>query len=506
MTLVEAHKDKISGVLSCYDRVIINGVAGGDGFSWGYAGGMTCFFNKNHLRMFDFATVFKPVTEKIIANAQEIAEKNGVEIEYIRSPRVFRKEERIAGILAGRGMREGLVHIFSCLEVSETYKPWHDRDSGEYYFNKGETKCLCYYFYFIDRELGLCFLKVPTTAPYRLTYYFNGHNWLEHKLIKKEIRYEKEDNAYIDIEDYGKAQELSDKMRVEDLHRVLDIMAWRYSPLPAGYGLKYNWTLHQVEYAQDIVFKDEKSLEVLYENIIKTAMHTVTPEDIANFLGKRFSVLFEGEAGSRYNKRILGTRIKHQMGEVSVKVYDKFGKVLRIEITANNVGAFKAMREVYKRDGSVERKVAPLPKSIYSLFPLVTVFKNAINRYLGFISAFDDTCNGVKRLDKLTGDVKEKERTYKGFNVFKGDDEQILLAVAEGKFNLKGISNKALREQMPEKSSGQVSRILKRLRLHGLIKKIGKTYLYYLTEFGKQVIVTCLKLKNMFLVPELSRG
>jgi hypothetical protein len=161
---------------------------------------------------------------------------------------------------------------------------------------------------------------------------------------------------------------------------------------------------------------------------------------------------------------------------------------------------------VYKRDGSIEHKVAPLPKSIYSLFPLMSVFKNAVNRYLGFISAFDDTSNGVKKLDKLTGDVKEKERTYKGFNIFDQEDDRILLAVADGKFNLKGISNKVLRQQLPEKSPGQISRTLKRLRLHGLIKKIGKRYLYYLTEFGKQVIVTCLKLKNMFLVPELSRA
>jgi hypothetical protein len=155
-------------------------------------------------------------------------------------------------------------------------------------------------------------MKVPTIAPYRVTFYFNGHNWLEHKLIKKGIGYRKEDNAYVDIRDYGKAQELSDKMRVEDLHQAPDIMVRRYSPLPAEYGLRYNRTVHQVEYALDIAFKDEKTLEVLYENIIKTAMHTVTPEDIANFPGKRFSVLFEGEAGSRYTKRILGTRIKHQ--------------------------------------------------------------------------------------------------------------------------------------------------------------------------------------------------
>ena len=41
--------------------------------------------------------------------------------------------------------------------------------------------------------------------------------------------------------------------------------------------------------------------------------------------------------GSRYNERVLGTRIKRQMGELSVKIYDKFGKVLRIEVTAHNV-------------------------------------------------------------------------------------------------------------------------------------------------------------------------
>jgi hypothetical protein len=142
-TLIEAYNDKISGVLFCYDRIIINGVAGGTGFSWGYTGGMTCFFNMNHLLVFDFATVFKPVTEGIINHAKEMAGKGGIGIEYIREPKAFRKEDRIAGILAHRGKGEGLVHIFSCLELCQTYKPWHDRDTGKYYFTNAQTKCLC---------------------------------------------------------------------------------------------------------------------------------------------------------------------------------------------------------------------------------------------------------------------------------------------------------------------------------------------------------------------------
>jgi hypothetical protein len=59
------------------------------------------------------------------------------------------------------------------------------------------------------------------------------------------------------------------------------------------------------------------------------------------------------------------------MGEVSVKVYDKFGIVLRIEVTSNDVTKFKVYREVEKTDGSTVNKMAPVKKSIYSLFVLI---------------------------------------------------------------------------------------------------------------------------------------
>ena len=52
--------------------------------------------------------------------------------------------------------------------------------------------------------------------------------------------------------------------------------------------------------------------------------------------------------------------------------------------------------------------------------------------------------------------------------------------------------------------AGQVSRDLKNLRLQGLIKKVGRTYKYYLTPIGKQVIATGLYLKSLRVVPMLS--
>jgi len=49
-----------------------------------------------------------------------------------------------------------------------------------------QSKCLHYYFYFIDKELDLCYLRVPTWIPLRLQFYINGHNLLAHKQQVKE--------------------------------------------------------------------------------------------------------------------------------------------------------------------------------------------------------------------------------------------------------------------------------------------------------------------------------
>jgi len=501
MLITEKYTTSICGTLSCYDRVIVSGTAG----NWGYAGGMSSFFYEKGFRIFDFAKIFKPLTEAIKANAEKIAVENGIEIEYIRKSGAFRKEDRIAEIIKQRGSHEGLVHVFSALELNITYSPWHDKSKGKTFFKNDQTKCLHYYFYFIDRMLGLCFIRVPTIAPFKTTIYFNGHSLLETKLKKQNIEYKKMDNAFTYISDFSKAQKLSDNIKIEDIHSAFDIFSARYCPLPTDWELHWNYTIGQVEYSTDIIFKNSETLEPVYENIIKTAMHTVTPDDIANFLGKRFSVLFEGETGSRYNKRILGTRIKHQMGEISVKIYDKFGSVLRIEVTSNDVSKLKTFREVIKRDGTIETKMAPVKKSIYSLFALTQIFKNAARRYLEYISSFDDPSEGLKKLDKVVEPVKSNNRNYKGFNFFSKDDEKILVAISDGKFTLKGITNKELRTMIPEKSQGQLSRILKRLRLHGLIKKVGKTYKYYLSALGRQIILAGLKFKNMFLIPELAR-
>jgi DNA-binding HxlR family transcriptional regulator len=75
-----------------------------------------------------------------------------------------------------------------------------------------------------------------------------------------------------------------------------------------------------------------------------------------------------------------------------------------------------------------------------------------------------------------------------------------------GEFFISGFTNKSLHQHLPRQNSGWVTRLLKRLRVHGLIKKVGRRYKYYLTAFGRQVVTMALKLREMWLIPTLAYG
>jgi hypothetical protein len=499
--LTERHAGQIAGVLGCWDRMLVFGTLPKICF----AGGMTSFLYERKIRIFDYPKFAEPFRNRIRENAEKMAAEAGIEIEFIRK-RNFRKEDRAKEILAGRGEQAGLVCILSAMEPCSTYKPWHNKQTGKTFLIPDDGKCLHYYFYFVDEELGLCHVRVPTWLPCRLQICFNGHNWLAGQLSKLGIDYRMADNAFSHIADWQRAQRISNGWEAKRIHARLDGFARRCCPVYRDFATGYHWSVDQCEYATDIVFRKQADLQAIYDNLARTAIHTVKPDNIATFLGRKLSPQFEGEMGNRFNIRIEGTRIKHTMGPVSLKLYDKFGLILRIETTVNDLTFFKHYREVEHRDGSRETKWASMQKTIYSLPALRELLEAANRRYLELLSAIEDPRAGRNKLDKLSQHVEQEGRRYSGFNLFDPDDENLLCSIVRDEFNISGLQNKTLRRHLSELSSGQVSRLLKRLRTHGLIKKVGHTYKYYVTAFGKQVIATALKLRELVIIPQLAVG
>lgn len=218
----------------------------------------------------------------------------------------------------------------------------------------------------------------------------------------------------------------------------------RFCPIQDVFGEHYHWSVMQAEYAMDIVFKKQSILEPIYAELIKTAIHTVKPDNIATFLGRKLVPQYHDEMGNRYNIRLQGTRIKHTMGAASIKMYDKFHQILRIETTVNKVTFFSHYRRVEHRDGRSERKYAPLKKNIYGLVPLKDILQACNRRYLEFISGFSIDLENRHRLDQISEPVKEKGRNYKGFNLFDKSDLKLLEVISRGEHCIAGFRNKSL--------------------------------------------------------------
>ena len=106
--LSERYRERLAGVLSCYDRIIVTGTLPGVC----YAKGMTAFLSARQIRIFDYPHFAQPLRDRVRERAAELAAAAGITIEHIANSHI-RKEEVVAEVLATRGdpSRPGACHL-----------------------------------------------------------------------------------------------------------------------------------------------------------------------------------------------------------------------------------------------------------------------------------------------------------------------------------------------------------------------------------------------------------
>ena len=497
-SLTERYNDRIAGVLSCYDRVVITGTVP----VICYAEGMTRFLYTNGIRIFDYPQFAQTLRDCVRDRAAALASDAGLTVEHIAKSYI-RKEEVVARVLAQRGAHPGLVHVISAMEACDSYRPWHDKASGKTFVRPDSGKCLHYYFYFMDAALGLIYLRVPTWSPFRLQFYCNGHSWLARQLTAAGIGYTMLDNAFVRVDDWPRAQQLADALSPDQLHRILNHYAGLCCPVCEVFGQSYHWSLMQVEYATDLVFRSTATLGPLYDQLVRQSVLSVKAEQVARFLGRQITPHLAQEIGSQFSTRIEGTCIKHRFGKSSIKMYDKCAIVLRIETTTNDVSFFKHHRKVEHRDGPPTRELAGVKKSIYSLIDLREILLGCNRRYLAHLSALDDVSAGVRALGRLTKPREIDGKTVKGINFFEPGDSALLHALQNPRLNIAGVRRADLLPGLEMFSPNRLSRQLRRMLDIGVIKRVTGTYRYYLTKAGRAATAAAERLTEATIIPAL---
>ena len=312
------------------------------------------------------------------------------------------------------------------------------------------------------------------------------------------------DNAFIRIDDWQRAQELADSLSPDRLHRTLDRYAERCCPVLEVFGQSYHWSLMQVEYATDLVFRSAATLGPLYEQLVRQSVLSVKAEQVASFLGRKITPLLAQEIGSQFSTRIEGTCIKHRFGKCSIKMYDKHGIVLRIETTTNDVSFFKHHRKVEHREGPPTRDLAPVKKSIYSLIDLREILLGCNRRYLAHLSALDDFSAGVRALDRPDQAARGGGQDRQGDQLLRARGQCLAARPAEPAGSISpAFAAATCLPDLDMFSPTRLSRQLRRLLDIGVIKRVTGTYRYYLTKAGRAATAAAERLTEAVIIPAM---
>jgi hypothetical protein len=487
----------IAGSLSCFDRVIFKGHLMG----LCHVDGLTAFVDQGlGLRRKDFMPWAKRKSQRIIEHAERLAKEAGRPYVYLSSP--VRKDELVEGLLREHPTDEGLVCVLRCLECCPSFRL--TVGDGRPRFTSAQPKCLVFYFYFLDPDLGLIHVRLPTLFPFSIQVAVNGHDYLARQMCRAGLRFVQEGNVFTELGNPRCAQRLADRFERENWPRRLRRLAQRVLPLlrDALKDFTYYWVVDQAEYATDLTFTSRADLASLYPHLLDYAVLHFAAKDILTFLGRRLHPRFDGEILTDCRKdRLPGARIKHRVGRNWLKMYDKLGLVLRIETVINDPHLFKVRRR-RERHGQWRMLWCPMNKGVVNLYRYRQVALAANGRYLDALSVVEPTAPAQAPLHRLAEPLRVRGRCFAGFNPARREDLALFRAVLDGDHLLRGLRNVDLRQRLYGKEptstterrrrSAAVSRQLKRLHVRGLVVKVPHSRRWHLTHHGRQLLSTAL--------------
>ena len=486
-TFITQLADKVTAVLHCFDRVIFKGHLRGLCF----ANGLDNFLTQQGLKLKEFGRFAQTHSEQLVLHAKSTAAKHHRPYRYL--PRRLRKDEEAARIAAELRLTKGLVCVFSELELCPAFKlAWGE---GRPRLVSTRRKCLCLYYYFLHPQLGLIHVRLQSWFPFTVQIAVNGHDWLARQMKQRGLAFTQLDNAFVHLAHPRKAQALADQFSHQDWPALLERLARFVNPLLGSLlaGQGYYWTVDQAEFATDILFKDRAALAPLYRERVKHALLCFGAKDVLGFLGKKLTGHFQQTVLTDFKTRVEGMRVKHRVGKNWIKMYDKFGLLLRIETVINHPYGFLIRRQGI-REGKPVIGWFAMTKGVTGLYRYAQVARAANQRYLAALAVVQDPARAQRLLHDCTRRVEQGERTYRGFNPAAQEDIAVFRAVLDGAHHLHGFRNQAIRQTLwpraaadpatQRRHSGRVSRLFGRLHVRGLIAKIPRSHRWRVTVDG----------------------
>ena len=366
-----------------------------------------------------------------------------------------------------------------------------------------------YHFHIIDPDWGHLTIKMSGHPPFGIQVMLNGHEWVERNAIRQTISLEKEGNCFVGGSFQALdqlADTLCDYHAIGRLTKVCD--RWVFtSCLCFGLDLEqqkrsnfhYLYSVYQIEYSRNLLFERGAVLDSVYQGLIDRTRRHLDVKKLRTIFGYKHRPHHRKQKSPQL-ARILEqpiydlTVFKLHFGPITLKLYDKGPRVLRVEAIVHNAKGLCCGRSIEK-----------LPIMLEKLQKMTIDFLNVLQAaHKSFLP--DDA------LDSLIVPSQRGKRRLAGVDLQNPRmravcNAVLALAPKPSGFSISDLTNKIhqLYPDTAEKySPRQAAYDLMKLRGKKVVQRIIKSRNYCAQIPGIRILAALLTLREKVIKPVLA--
>jgi hypothetical protein len=499
IAIEKLHEDHIAFAYESLDRVILNGYIP----TLQTEGAVAYFFREVCHKPIVSPVLFKQMTDRFVAAIQSFAQSHAIPVLHVGQGQKPGDLGQPALARAEREGRWGVVAIVVHQESARAFSSYHWAGHKKSAFTvKRATRVVNhYYFYLRDRDFGAAFIRICSYLPFPLRVWVNAHDWIAARLRAAGIPFRMDENCFLDVasEHVPQLQHWADAFGQAALEQFLARWVPRLpQPLTAAEraaGYAYHFSIYQLELCHNLIFKDTRVLNRLYEQLLRDHLEFGRPEYLKLFFGRQIRKTSPVQPRTRLLRDGAVSCLKIFYKHSFLKQYNKVGRLLRTEVCVNN-----------PRDFGVNKGLAHLAY-------LRRLAHYATQRFLKAQAVSYHTALDRSSLERIVApSVTADGKPCPGLALGRPRAMATLEGLCAVGLLFPAFSNATFRQEVArlrdEASDAygapQAGYDLKKLRGKGLITKLPGKNLYAVTEQGHRVSQFITKLHHRVLVPGLA--
>jgi len=371
-----------------------------------------------------------------------------------------------------------------------------------------------YYFHIWDADWGHLTIRMCGHPPFNAMVILNGHEYVANQAMRQGIRFTKESNCFTDWNNAADLNRVADTLRqpgaIGRLEKVLRhwLTQCLCLALDVAEQKKTHWenaySVYQIEYSRNLLFRSGRDLETVFQGLIDRTRAKLDLKTVLTIFGYKHRPNTRERTGRKPRLQVVTERptydltvFKIHCGSLTLKMYTKGARVLRIEVIAHNL-----------------RDQQQWHRSLPALPEIAGHLRDILERFLTVVRCVDAATLEDGTLEALPLPSQVGQSRVAGIDVNRPRMVAVLQAVVALSTIPSGLSSQELAAKVRELrgqseveyTPRQASYDLKKLRFKGLVERVGKSRRYAPTVPGLRTMAAVGIVREQVLKPILAKA